>query len=445
MKTRFKILGTLASIAAFLVLAATANATSYPLGGQTYYLAGAGVTSTQTTVQLTSFDTPDGEPIIMSQIGTVGYGALGVGTSKLEDIEFTGVTQNTNGTATLTGVTRGLTFAYPYAQNSSNELSHAGGSTFTITNTPQFYYNEFAMQNNNNVFTWPTASSSVATKGYADYVGSGGANIIPATLIAQGVVQLATGVQIASSTAVGSTGFNLVIPAAQATSTGGTASAALHAIVANNSGFLDPSFLPSNLSLSSSTIIGSTQALAIGKNEFATSSSGTWTVPSGITKVWVRMVGGGGASGNSSSNGCNGGGGSGGYAEFMLSVSSTLALTIGQGGATTTGLGGTGGSTIVGGVTALGGAGGNNDVTPNTQIGGGNGGLVTGATMGTMATSTGISGGNCTYVTTSGVPSFYGSLGFSVLGSPGAGGGPGGANGLTNGNAGNPGEVILTY
>lgn len=67
-------------------------------------------------------------------------------------------------------------------------------------------------------------------------------------------------------------------------------------------------------------------------------SSGTWTRPSGITKVIVEVQGAGGSGGNSSvSNG--GGGAGGGYAKKFLDVSSisTSTITVGSGGAGTSG------------------------------------------------------------------------------------------------------------
>src|ERR1700749_1695235 len=165
-----KILLTIASLLVIVGFGYTAIASSLPVGGQTYYLAGAGVNATQNTIQLTSLKTPDGTLITMSNFGTKGYGTLEPQTSsKVEFIDFTGITQNANGTATLTGVDRGIGFVYPYATVLSLEKAHAGGASFIISNTPEFYYDEFAMQTNSNVFTWPSASSSPATKGYVDY------------------------------------------------------------------------------------------------------------------------------------------------------------------------------------------------------------------------------------------------------------------------------------
>ena len=111
----------------------------YPVGGTTYYLSGSGVTASATSIQLTSLKTPDGRNLTMSMFGTIGYGALEPGSSKLEDVTFTGITQNANGTATLTGVTRGNDFVTPYAASTTLAKAHAGGVPFILTNTPGFY------------------------------------------------------------------------------------------------------------------------------------------------------------------------------------------------------------------------------------------------------------------------------------------------------------------
>lgn len=80
-------------------------------------------------------------------------------------------------------------------------------------------------------------------------------------------------------------------------------------------------------------------------------SSGTWTKPSGITKIKVCLVGGGG--GGQSSGYVGGGAGAGGYAEKIIDVSavSSVSVTIGAGGAGgtgATGLGSDGGTSSFG-------------------------------------------------------------------------------------------------
>lgn len=227
-------------IASFGLLFTPVAATSYgsvnPVGGTQYSLAGAGINSTQNTIPLASFTTPDGRPLTMTMFGTVGYGALEPQTTaKLEDITFSGIVQNVNGTATLTGVTRGNDFVTPYAASTTLAHSHAGGATFILTNTAGFYA-QFASVNNAQTITgvWTFGSTTpprydadpvwanFSTQVFADvsYVNSvvaaGAAN---ASETVKGIIQLATGAQSAAGTSSGSTGARLVVPNSLATST----------------------------------------------------------------------------------------------------------------------------------------------------------------------------------------------------------------------------------
>ncbi len=211
----------------------------YPVGGTTYYLSGAGITSSQTTIQLTSFQTPDGRNLTMSMFGTIGYAALEPGTSKLEDVTFSGVTQNTNGTATLTGVTRGNDFVTPYAASSSLARAHAGGVPFVLTNTPGFY-TQFLPANNNASSTGILVFASTSPPRYDSVAAQAGGTFIATTSelasIAyvnaisfagtsnasegvKGIVQLGTARQSASSTILGSTSAGLVMQSRYATDT----------------------------------------------------------------------------------------------------------------------------------------------------------------------------------------------------------------------------------
>lgn len=82
-------------------------------------------------------------------------------------------------------------------------------------------------------------------------------------------------------------------------------------------------------------------------------SSGTWTVPSGVTKAWVRVWGGGGAGGNANGHGV----GNNGNASYFAGSSVTLAAYGGTGGIDGTGGGGAGGSAANGSINIAGGAG----------------------------------------------------------------------------------------
>jgi microcystin-dependent protein len=148
---------------------------------QTFKLAGGGISLSDTSISLQSFKFPDGNVITMSHIGALGTGTLEPGASKEEIISFTGVTQNGDGSATLTGVTRGLKFgdtAGDYGQNLALRKSHAGNTSFVITNNPQFY-NKFAAKDNDEVITgdWqvptPANGGSIANKDYVNAAVSG--------------------------------------------------------------------------------------------------------------------------------------------------------------------------------------------------------------------------------------------------------------------------------
>lgn len=132
------------------------GATFTPVGTTQFTLAGSGITSTASTIQLTSFLLPDRvTKITMSMFGSIGYGVLEPQTNNIEDITFTGVTQNSNGTAALTGVSRGLSFYSPYQASTTLAHSHAGGSYFIISNTAGFYGQQFAFTNNPSFISSP--------------------------------------------------------------------------------------------------------------------------------------------------------------------------------------------------------------------------------------------------------------------------------------------------
>lgn len=115
---------------------------------QQFQLAGSGVSLSDTSIILKSFKLPNSQALITnSDLGTINYATLEGGTAREEAISFTGVTQNADGTATITGVTRGLKFVAPYDQDLSLRDGHGGGTSFVITNGPGFY-NEFTSKVN---------------------------------------------------------------------------------------------------------------------------------------------------------------------------------------------------------------------------------------------------------------------------------------------------------
>lgn len=123
-----------------------------PAGGKTYTL-GASISSTATSITLSSFTLPvSGTPITMAILNTdIAYGTIGPKTSSAEFISFTGITQNANGTATLTGVVRGLDKVSPFTTNATYKLPHSGQSIFILSDAPQVF-DEYAAKRSANTF-----------------------------------------------------------------------------------------------------------------------------------------------------------------------------------------------------------------------------------------------------------------------------------------------------
>lgn len=147
---------------------------------QSYILNGAGAVIGDTTLVLKTMKDIDGNALTMAtSFGAIGYGTIEPGNNTLEEqISFTGLTNNANGTTTLTGV-KSVTFGEPYTETSGLLKTHAGSTTFVISNTSG-YYTQFPVKQNDETVTgsWsfptPLANSNPATKLYVDSLVSGG-------------------------------------------------------------------------------------------------------------------------------------------------------------------------------------------------------------------------------------------------------------------------------
>ena len=209
-------------------------ATFRTMSGQGFTLSSS-ISSTQTTITLSSFKVPVSlTDITMASMGTTtAYGTLAPGTSSAELISFTGITQNADGTALLTGVTRGLDKEYPYAEDSSFKQPHAGQTLFILSDAPQVFNQYGALVNDNTwsgrqqfpaggtasaavvgvTYSAPTQDIEIATKKYVDDIAISGSP--DATTSVKGIVQLPTQTQAEAGTALGSTGATLVLQNAQ--------------------------------------------------------------------------------------------------------------------------------------------------------------------------------------------------------------------------------------
>ena len=218
-----------------------------------------------------------------------------------------------------------------------------------------------------------------------------------------------------------------------------------------------------------STAAGGTSTLQ--GEEFT--ASGTFTPDTGVTSVWITMIGGGGSGSGSDAAAqyAGSGGGSGEHVQGMLvAVSGAVTVTIGAGGTPTGATGGNGGNTSFGVFVARGGYGGVKGDATTTVVHGGAGGGFTGGiggkpaaqagdvgVIGTAASPTGFGGsggggGGATTATAGAIGG--GSMGFA--GGPGgavassqAGGGGGGSSpwgiGATGGDGGATGGAATNY
>lgn len=183
-----------------------------PTGGKTYRLQSS-ITSTQTNITLSSFKEPVSNiPYTMSYLNSdIMFGTINPqNNNSKEFVSFTGITQNSDGTATLTGVTRGLGFSYPYTASTTLAQAHSGQSIFILSNPPQLY-GKYANKSNPETITglWTyntvlptsslvaTTSVQFVTKALLDATSFQG--VATSTESAGGIVELGTLAEQASS------------------------------------------------------------------------------------------------------------------------------------------------------------------------------------------------------------------------------------------------------
>jgi hypothetical protein len=156
---------------------------------QSQTLAGSGVSVADTTMILTSFKDIDGNNVAMTDFGDKGWMTIEPGSADREEqISFTGITQNANGTATITGI-KNVGFKAPYTETSGFLKSHPGGVKAVISNTAGFYANLASKDNDEtisgqwiftnpkipkmDVYSIPTDDEQLATKKYVDDTAGG--------------------------------------------------------------------------------------------------------------------------------------------------------------------------------------------------------------------------------------------------------------------------------
>lgn len=344
-----------------------------PLQAQSFSLAGGGAVAAATSIILKSFKTIDGVNIAMTDLGTIAYMTLepGNGTSE-EQISFTGVTQNSNGTATLTGV-KNVLFVSPYTETSGLAKTHAGSTTAVLSNTSGFY-NKFPAKDNDETITgqW-TFSTFPITPSNSDasttVKGVTKISVAPASAtepIATGTNDPRLQQPYYAASAVGTDAYAITltsaaVPAAYAAgqqytfladvaNTGAATlkinSLAAIAIKKNVSSALQTGDILAGQIVSVeydgtnfqliSLPSGISQTTPVVQTYLVAGSPATWTKPAGLKYVVVEVQAGGGGGGGSGTNATSGGGGGGGgYSRKLIAVAAlgtTETVTTGAAG-----------------------------------------------------------------------------------------------------------------
>lgn len=315
------------------------GAAPIPIAGSTYNLSGAGISSSATSITLQSLTiVQTGQKIVTADLRTGAsdkfYITVDPGNrTRQEIVSCTTVTQNAS-TATLSGCSRGLSPITPYAASTTLSFVHAGGAQVIFGDAPQLFRDIIS---------------------YVDSAVVSGA--VDSSLTAKGIVEKATANEAASNTAVG--GGNTTAPLALTTDIASSTRTAntIQVVIASSTGYIDNSYIATSTSqggtlalfnnpiftgtttmaTSTSYFTGGIRLIEIGKNSQIFSSTGTTTfsVPSGVSRVYVRLVGGGGGGGQGGTTNYGGAGGAGGYSEKIIDVTGTTSIQVfvGAGGA----------------------------------------------------------------------------------------------------------------
>lgn len=198
---------------------------------QSFTLAGSGTVIGATTITLKSFNTIQDvngnyRKLTMPDFGTQGFFTLEPGSiPKEEQGVFTGITDNGDGSQTLTGV-KTVDFLSPYTQTAGLTKSHAGGVIMVITNSSG-YYDAFANKNNdetiNNRWVFPgieatrpnlavdvDAIANTALITHGELARATFAGTVDASTVQKGISELSTIDEQDDGTATGATGAFLV-------------------------------------------------------------------------------------------------------------------------------------------------------------------------------------------------------------------------------------------
>jgi hypothetical protein len=224
-------------IALILVLAFTAQSTFasfYPTGGGTYRLKSS-IGTSDSSLTLTSFTEPvSGNKYTMTYLNSsIECATIDPQTTKSEFVSFTGITKNADGSATITGLSRGLGRSYPYTASTTLAQTHTVQAPFILSDAPCTFTQYPAKSNNETITgTWTfstppiggaTASTTLFSVTNKLYVGGtatttidSGGNATSTSLFAPSLTGTTLAVGGTASTTISSTGV-LTSPTINAT------------------------------------------------------------------------------------------------------------------------------------------------------------------------------------------------------------------------------------
>lgn len=225
------------------------------------------VLSTDSAAKLSSIQWYVGSDGVAVDLTSADFGssgsAWGVFEPRTSRQEFFKWTVSTIANGTTTGITisaRGLPWGSDYtSESSARKFSHPAGSKVLLFTDYGGFWNTFANKANTETVTgvWtysatpvitnaPVGSTDAANKAYVDGVAITGAPDASTTV--KGIVEIATGAELAAGTGTGGTGAVLVSAGSSFKNTSAGAGDANKVPVLNASGVLDTSFLPDPLS-----------------------------------------------------------------------------------------------------------------------------------------------------------------------------------------------------
>jgi hypothetical protein len=311
------------------------------------------ITSTDTSMTLVSATDKDGNTLASSTYGFI----IDEGTASeefvLADCSGTNCTNMTRGLSVLTGTSTVASLRFEHRRGASVKMTDAPILLFlgNVVKGRQHLENTLKYSSNISTSTVGSSGQNLANVEFVNSVAFDAAGVVGASESVAGYVELATGAEAASSTSEGGTANRLALPASIASGSYNSGQSN-RVVVTGDDNKIDNGFISTTTLTASSTIIGSTLAFNIGKTIYVSTSTATtsWSVPNGVQKIQVEMVGGGSSGNGVSSNDAGAGGHAGAYFRKIIDVTSTttLQLKVGKGG-----VGVAGASSMVGSSTIL--------------------------------------------------------------------------------------------